>query len=117
MARAAGKPNRREADLSARFTPQEKIRVELAMARTGKNLTDFIRGAVLGSADEVLANDPLATFAGAIGAINVKGDFGRRADMVYAELLQEKHGIRRRRTRQAGPNGSGEPDDNAQERP
>jgi hypothetical protein len=89
----------RDTDLSARFTADEKRRVELAMAKTGKNLTDFVRDAVIGSADMVLADDAVSAFAGAIGVIGVPGDFGRRADETYAELLLQKHASSKRRTR------------------
>jgi hypothetical protein len=102
MPRVAKQAGRRDADLSARFTADEKCRVELAMAKSGKNLSDFVREAVLASADQLLADDAMAAFVGAIGVISVPGDFGRRADDLLADLLLEKHSSGRRRTR-GGP--------------
>jgi hypothetical protein len=101
MARAAKKVGRRDADLGARFTLNERARVELAMVRSGQNLTEFIRTAVLSAADQALANDPLAAFAGAIGVIDVKGPGARRSEAVYSEMLLDKHAASRRRTRRA----------------
>ncbi|MBU6428619.1 MAG: DUF1778 domain-containing protein [Cyanobacteria bacterium REEB65] len=96
MARAAKKASRRDVDLGARFTAAEKARVARAMAKSGKNLSDFVRAAVLGSADQALAGDSLAAFAPALGVIDVKGDFGRRAEALYTARVLEKHEAGRR---------------------
>lgn len=99
MGQAAKKSIRRDADLSARFTADEKRRVELAMAKTGQTASDFIRAAVIHSADQTLKGDAVAAFIGAIGAIGVPSDAGRRADQTYAEMLLQKHNHDKRRTR------------------
>ena len=88
------KASRRDVDLGARFTPAEKARVDLAMNRAGRNLSDFVRDAVLTRAETILAQDALAAFQPAIGVLDVPGDFGRRADEVLADLLIEKHARR-----------------------
>lgn len=100
---------RRDRDLSARFSLGERQRVERAVAKSGKSMSDFIREAVISSADEVLADESAATaFADAIGVISVKGAFGRRADATYASMLTEKH--RRRPRRQNGQQAAPDPD-------
>ena len=99
MARAAKHSARRDADLSARFTADEKRRVEMALLKTGKKLSEFMREAVIASANQVLATDPMAAFSGAIGAISVPGDFGREAETVLTDLLLDKHQPEARRTR------------------
>jgi hypothetical protein len=47
----------------------------------------------------VLSEDPVAALEDVIGAIELQGEFGRRADDLYAELLLEKHSPDARRTR------------------
>lgn len=98
VARSSRHEGRRDTDLSARFTTEERRRVELALAKSGKNLTSFIRDAVLASVDEALADDAVAAFSGAIGVIGVKGSFGRRSEEAYTELLLQKHARRRTHT-------------------
>ncbi|MEB3187641.1 MAG: hypothetical protein VKP72_09415 [bacterium] len=85
--------------MGARFTSGERGRVEQALSRTGKNLSDFIRDAVLSAADSALLNDAVSVFGVAIGAIDVPGDHARRADELLSGMLIDKHAARSRRTR------------------
>ena len=86
----------RSADLGARFTQEERLRVERARMMRGQNLSEFIRSAVLASAQETLATDPLAPFSDAIGVLDVPGAFGREG---AHELLLAKHSPENRRNR------------------
>lgn len=99
MPRSAGRIERRDEELGARFTRSQKERVKAAAERAGKTPSDFVREAVLSLADRVLKDDALAGFDTFIGMVDVPDVHAREHSEAFADLILEKHAPSKRRTR------------------
>ncbi len=86
-------------DLGARFSASQKERVLAAAAKAKLSPSDFIRGAVLGKADAILADDLVAAFGGFVGMINDPSLSARSNSRLYSDALALKHAPEGRRTR------------------
>ncbi|MBI6546079.1 MAG: hypothetical protein HY692_04750 [Cyanobacteria bacterium NC_groundwater_1444_Ag_S-0.65um_54_12] len=90
-------------ELGARFTISQKKRVLAAAAKAKLSPSEFIREAVLGKADSILAKDLAAAFNGFVGLVSDPTLAGREHSRQYAAELEEKHTPGMRRTRRSGP--------------
>ncbi len=85
-------------DLGARFSASQKERVLAAAAKAKVSPSEFIREAVLGKADTILADDLVAAFGSFVGLINDPSLSARSHGRQYTDALTLKHAPERRRT-------------------
>lgn len=81
---------------SLRLDPDLDERVRRAAALEESSVSEFLRQAAAERAERTLASDPSERLAYAIGA--VKTDLGQARDTgaAFADLLESRHGSRRR---------------------
>ncbi len=102
MAREARRAEPKGEELGARFSASQKKRVLAAAAKAHLSPSDFVRDAVIGKADAVLADDLLAAFGEFVGLVSDPTLAGSGHSDLYAAALARKHAPEARRTRKAG---------------
>lgn len=98
MATPSRKTDRLEEELGCRLTSMQKARILQAAKIAGKKPADFMREALLRTAEQVLVDSPLEAFASFIGCATEPSALpARDHKQAYESSLEQKYDPARRR--------------------